>query len=289
MRRSPVHIPALLAVLALPGCKSRQTERREHRPFQTCSRDSRCIKPQICLLRPPLTSGTCVHACVTDTDCGAGLRCTGRFHQTHATGPRRRYCRRAQVDVGGDCSRVTDGCKPGLQCKHGQVCVRSCQSDGDCTPSQRCVPIPDRRTFGHPAPTLYKACVTAEGKAGASCTPGQQPLCARNHDCQRNRCVRLCSKEAPCGEGQVCDGVRAAAARPGGAEPPRAYCRRAAPLGERCGRHWSRDVGCAAGLRCYKGRCRKPCETDADCHTGKRRKLRCRVRRDRRASFKVCL
>ncbi len=283
----------LLLLIGLGACeKSRQRQAAARSAYQPCSRDKRCVKPQVCLLRPQVAAGTCVNACGRDQDCGPGLACTGRFQTPRGAGQKtRRYCRRASVDEGGDCSRLTDGCKPGLQCARGRTCVRACKENNDCQPDERCEPVPEKRTFGRPAPPLYHACVKAAVKENGACSLGAHPRCGRGLRCYRNRCVKLCAADAGCGEGRVCDGRGKEAALKPGAEPPPGfrYCRRAAEQGQRCSRHWSRDVGCIDGLQCYRGRCRKPCTSTEDCPASAHRKLRCITRRWRKQRVRLCL
>lgn len=284
---------ALVVSMVLAGaCDKTRRQQATRRPYQPCSRDKRCVKPQICLLRPQVTSGTCVQACATDGECAAGQTCTGRFQpDRHLGQPARRYCRRASVDLGGDCSRLTDGCKPGLQCARGRTCVRACKVDTDCQRDERCEPVPEERTFGRPAPPLYHACVKAAVKEGGACSHGAHPRCGRGLRCHRNRCVKLCAADAGCGTGRICDGRGTVAQVKPGAEssPGFRYCRRAAAQGQRCSRHWSRDVGCQEGLTCYRGRCRQPCTSQDDCPAGDHRRLHCRTRRWRKQRFRLCL
>jgi hypothetical protein len=287
--KSGATIPLLLlSVLLATACNKDRQRQAERRLFQPCSRNRRCVKPQICLLRPQVASGSCVHSCTRDADCGPGLTCTGRFQSPQRSG---RYCRRASVDEGGDCSRLTDGCKPGLQCARGRTCVRACKVETDCPADQRCEPVPLVRTFGRPARALYHACVKANVKEGGTCSHGQHPRCGRGLRCHRNRCVQLCAADAECGPGRLCDGRGAEAqVKPGAsATPGYRYCRPAAAQGERCSRYWSRDVGCQPGLECYRGRCRQPCTSHDDCPSGALRKLRCRRRRWRKRMVRLCL
>jgi len=261
-------------------------------PFLPCSQNKRCVKPQICLLRPQVSSGTCVHACRLDSDCAPSLACSGRFKGPRRNGQSpRSYCRRATVEVGGDCSRLTDGCKPGLQCAQGRTCVHACKVDADCPADQRCKPVPEARTFGRPAPPLYHACVSAAVKEHGDCSTREHPRCGRGLRCHRNRCVKLCAGDTGCGEGRICDGRASEPQVKPGAEPRRGfrYCRLAASQGKRCSNHWSKDVGCQPGLQCYRGRCRQPCSSHDDCPTNAHRKLQCRRRRWRKQSFRLCL
>jgi len=291
-KHSALNTTLLLGVLVVGACAKDRQRQAERRPFQPCGRNKRCVKPQICLLRPQVSGGTCVHACRRDADCGPGLACSGRFQTPKRAEPRSRgYCRRASVDIGGDCSRLTDGCKPGLQCAEGRTCVRACKIDDDCPAHQRCEPVGKARTFGRPAPPLYHACVKAVVKEGGVCSRVDHPRCGRGLRCHRNRCVRLCAADAACGEGRVCDGRGTETHLKPGAQASAVYryCRRAAAQGERCSSHWSRDVGCQPSLRCYRGRCRKPCTSHDDCPTNAHRKLRCRRRRWRNHSLRLCL
>lgn len=279
-------------VLVLGACDKNRQRQARHGPYQPCSRNKRCVKPQICLLQPDVSSGRCVQACGGDAQCGPGLACTGRFHTPQKVGAKsRRYCRRTSVDVGGDCSLLTDGCKPGLQCAQGRTCVRACKVDGDCPTDQRCQPVPVVRSFGRPAPPLYHACVKAAVPAGGVCSPGEHPRCGRGLRCHRNRCVKLCAADSECGAGRVCDGRGAEAQVKPGTEPIAGfrYCRLAAAQGERCSNHRSRDVGCLPPLECHRGRCRLPCTSDDDCPTNAHRKLRCRRRRRRKQLSRLCL
>jgi hypothetical protein len=279
-------------VLLWGACDKDRLRQTQRRPFQPCSRNKRCVKPQICLLRPQLSAGSCVHACSQDSQCGPGLACSGRFKTPVPAGQKsRRYCRRASVNVGGDCSRLTDGCKPGLQCAQDRTCVRACKIDGDCPADQRCKPVSVVRSFGRPSPPLYHACVSAAVKEGGVCSLGEHPRCGRGLRCHRNRCVKLCAADAGCGEGRVCDGRGTEAQVKPGAKPTAGfrYCRRAAAQGQRCSKHWTRDVGCLPTLQCYRGRCRQPCTSDDDCPTNAHRKLRCRRRRRRKQVIRLCL
>lgn len=304
-------ISVLLGGLLTVGACDKDGQRQAgRRSFQPCSPNKRCVKPQICLVRPKVSSGMvrplatagmlrplvnagiCVHACTQDNHCGPGLACSGRFQTPKRVGPKsRRYCRRASVDVGGDCSRLTDGCKPGLQCTQGRTCVRSCKIDADCPADQRCKPVGEARTFGRPSPPLYHACVQAAVAEGGACSHGAHPRCGRGLRCHHNRCVKLCAGDAECGEGRACDGRGTEAQLKPGAERSSGfrYCRQAAAQGERCSSYWSKDVGCQPGLKCYRGRCRQPCTSHDDCPANAHRKLRCRRRRWRKQRFRLCL
>jgi hypothetical protein len=278
----------IVAVLVgLPtGCRR---SRPAPRPFGECSRDRPCPRPQTCVLRSDAVKGACVTPCRSDADCGEGFRCTGRYlAPDRPNEPARTYCQRAAVGPGGDCSRPTEACLPGLTCLHGETCTRICQSDGECSAEERCRPIRRRPAFGRPAETLYHACAPAPAAEGQACRADEAPFCRRGLVCLGRTCVTPCRETPDCGPGRICDG----AADPEGEAPggDTRFCRKAARLGEVCspGRAPA-EVGCEEPLRCYRGRCRQVCATDEDCGLLDGQPTRCRARKSAGQKVRVCL
>ncbi len=288
--RLPLSLVGLLLTLgmALPlsACDKKHSAKQA---AGLCSAARRCPNPQICVRTPGVYAGHCVPPCQKDGQCPTGQRCTGRYRPDGTTKDRR-YCKRATVPPGGDCTGLRDGCQPGYECHHGRTCVRTCKDDTQCSDEERCVAVPDQRVFGIPRKTRFRVCVKSTGKAGATCGPDRRPLCARGYFCRHYRCVKQCTEDSGCDTGWRCDGVFQEATRVGGAlPPPRRYCRRAAAFGERCGRNNVRDVGCVQDHTCYRGRCRRICESNEDCPETGRRRLRCRTKRRHGESFRICL
>jgi hypothetical protein len=291
---------AVLVPLGVGAAAACDEKKPRQAPFSICSRSKRCPHPRICVLRPGVTAGRCVDACRSDGDCPEGQRCTGRY-RPGATGStpgkadggvtEQRYCKRATVPAGGDCSGLLEGCQPDYECRRGRTCTRTCETDDDCGDDHRCQPVRDRRVFGAPNKTLYRVCEKATLRAGAACGPHRHPLCARGYFCRKQKCVKQCSADGDCADGMRCDGVFQARTRVGGRlPPPRHYCRKAAAEGQRCGRTSYRDVGCVEDHVCYRGRCRRRCETHAQCREAEAgRRHRCRRRRRRGQSYRICL
>lgn len=282
----------------LGGCKGKGTPQR---PFEVCGQNKPCPGQRACILSPGVPAGACVQPCAADRDCPDGHRCTGRYRPLQPASPptpnsppamrpdrAQAYCQAATVPLGGDCTGLRDGCQAGLECQLGRLCVRSCEGDADCRQEERCVAQRDQRVFGTEAPALYSICVLASAGEGATCGADRRPLCGRGHACHRTRCVKQCAKDEDCGAQRICDGEGSAPARDGDGHEPFRYCRRAAAGGEACGQTPERDLACARDHRCYRGKCRRSCETDADCAAGEGRPGRCRPKRRRGETWRLC-